>query len=140
MLFNEDYVGEIAQELKDKFESPLPFAEFGVDIDGVFNSVDILDLMDYLSDTDNKRKLEPLIRQSIIGKNVTLTLDGDTIGSLRLNNINDPWNLFPVFNDYPKSFLALANVVGSYLLKKSTPPLTKRAEVVAQVLAAQTQS
>ena len=60
MLYSEDFVSQTALELKERFESPIPFAEYAVDIDGGPGNVDILDLMEYLQDSDNSRKLDPL--------------------------------------------------------------------------------
>ena len=138
MLYNEDFVSQTALELRERFESPIPFAEYAVDIDGGPGNVDILDLMEYLQDSDNSRKLDPLVRQSVSGKNVSFKLDGEDIGSMRMNDVLNPWSAFPIFNEHPKAYLALANVIGSHLLKKSTPPLTKLADKLAAVAAQKT--
>ena len=130
MKFSEGYVSEEMAGLVEQFEKDYERAEISIDVEGSpdgksFNNPDILDLMDFLGGTADKSACDKLVRQCVVGKNVTFYMDGDSIGSIRMNNVNDPWSVFPVFADYPMAYKTLADVVTIYLLKKSKLPRKK---------------
>jgi hypothetical protein len=125
MLYNGDYVVEGMGEIVEQFQTDYQRATVDVDIDGSFGNPDILDLMDFLGDTANKQFCDKLVRQCIMGKTVTFSIDGVNVGSVRMNNLTDAWSVFPVINDYPATYKALADIVSVHLLKKSTLPRKK---------------
>jgi len=125
MRYDGDYIVEGMGEIIQQFETDYERASVVVDIDGNLGNPDILDLMDFLGDTANKQFCDKLVRQCIIGKTVTFSIDGVNVGSVRMNNPNDAWGVFPVINDYPATYKALADIVSVHLLKKSTLPRKK---------------
>ena len=126
MKFTGDYISEGMAEVIAQFEKDYESAEIAMDLDGdTFGNPDILDLMDFLGDTGDKSKIDKMVRQCVIGKNVSFKLDGDPIGAIRLNGIADSWASFPVFTEYPMAYKTLADIVTVHLLKKSKLPRKK---------------
>jgi len=125
MKYDGEYVTEGMSEIIQQFEKDYERATVDVDVDGTLGNPDILDLMDFLGDTANKQFCDKLVRQCILGKTISFTIDGDSVGSVRMNNINDSWSVFPVINDYPATYKALADIVSVHLLKKSRLPRKK---------------
>lgn len=124
MKYDGDFIADGMAEIIQQFQSDYERASVEVDVDG-FNNPDILDLMDFLSDTANKQICDKLVRQCILGKTVTFRIDGEVVGSFRMNNLSDAWSVIPVVNDFPATYKALADIVTVHLLKKSTLPRKK---------------
>ena len=125
LTYDGEYIVDGMSDLIQQFEKDYERADISVSIDSEFNNPDILDLMDFLGDTGNKQFCDKLVRQCIVGKTISFMLDDSPLGSVRLNNLTDSWAVFPVINDYPASYKALADIVTVHLLKKSTLPRKK---------------
>lgn len=126
MKFNKDFIDEGMAEVIQQFEKDYEAAEITCDVDAEdFGTPNLLDLMDFLGDTGNKDKIDSMVRQCILEKNVTFRLDGEAIGAFRINRISDDWGAFPVFKEYPMAYKVLADIVTVHLLKKSMLPRKK---------------
>ena len=125
MKFTGEYVTEGLAELVEQFKEDYEAATIEVEIENGPGNTDILDLMEFMSDTSYKHACDKLVRQCIVGKTVAFSLDGAPLGSVRLNNLADSWSVFPVFNDFPPAYKALSDIITVHLLKKSKLPRKK---------------
>ena len=125
MLYTGEYVSDGMVEIIKQFDKEYERAELDVEIDGIMNDPNILDLMRFLGYTANIEYSDIIIRQCILGKKVTFFIDGDTLDSFILNDINASWAVIPVVNNYPAAYKALADIVQVHLLKKSMLPPKK---------------
>ena len=132
MLYTGEYVSDGMVEIIKQFDKEYERAELDVEIDGIFNNPNILDLMRFLGDTANLEYSDTMVRQCILGKQVTFKLDGEKLASFILNGINDSWSAIQVINDYPSAYKALVDIVSVYLLKKSKLPPKKTGKAAAE--------
>ena len=134
MRYTGEYVSSGLDKIVGQFKKDYKAAELDVDIDGIMNDPNILDLMRFLGDTANLEYSDIIIRQCILGKKVTFFIDGDTLDSFILNDINASWAVIPVVNNYPAAYKALADIVQVHLLKKSMlPPKKETGKAAAEI-------
>ncbi len=135
MLYTGEYVSDGLEKIVGQFKKDYQAAELNVEIDGVMNDPNMLDLMRFLGDTGNLDYSDIMIRQCIVGKKVTFLLDGEVLDSFIMNDVNASWAVVPVVNNYPAAYKALADIVQVHLLKKSMLPPRKEASKAAAVTA-----
>lgn len=65
-----------------------------------------------------------LMKASIVGKPVRISLWGEEIGSIQINDVNQGFTGFGVFQEYPMSLQMLIRVCFTAALKNLLPPLS----------------
>lgn len=131
--YNSDYPKACLDDFIKQYDDDYETAKYSIIIDGDFSDPPLLKFCQYLNKADDIEYMDLMVRYCIVGKNVTINLDGEKIGTFRLNNINDDWSVIPYFalDQHPLAYNVLCNIVGGYLTKKSMPPKKKTSAVVA---------
>lgn len=135
MEYNEDYAKDALSKWVQQYDKDYESAKYTIEIDGVFKDPDIMLFCQYLDKAGDPQYQDMMIRQCILGLNVSIKLDGVVVGSFVLNNLTDSWGSIPVFkmDNHPLGYAALNNTVMAYLAKKSTLPRKKIASEAAAV-------
>jgi len=125
MLYTGDYIKDSLAKFADQFDADYEKAEYTIEIDGIFRDPPVVKICQFMENAGDKEYQDLMIRHCVLDRGVSILLDGDRVGAFHLNSLNDAWEAIPVFNDHPMAYMALANVVMSYLAKKSTLPRKK---------------
>jgi hypothetical protein len=125
MKYNGDYVHESFDTIKEQYSPDYDAAVYTIEVDDVFKDPPILELCKFMQDTADIELQDRMVRYCVLGRQVTVYLDGESVGSFRRNGFDDAWEVCPVINEHPIAYKLLADIVVCYLLKKSTPPRKK---------------
>jgi hypothetical protein len=127
MLYNKEYAKEALAEFMGQFDDDYEAGAYSVSIDGDINRIPVLDICRFFTESGDRKYQDDMIRLGILGKMVTILFDGDPVGSFQMNNITDPWEVFPPMNEHPLAHNALEDCVLGYIAKKATLPRKKGA-------------
>jgi hypothetical protein len=133
MLYNAEFAKTAVEGYMSQFSGEFELGQYSASIDGDINRIPVLDICRFFDDAGNRKYQDDMIRLGIIGKTVTIMLDGDTVGSFVMNNLTDPWEVFPVLNDHPLAHNTLNDIVLGSIAKKATRPRKKETSNVAAV-------
>lgn len=125
MLYNGDYIQESIKTFSEQFKEDYDRASYSVEIEGQFRDPPIMELCQYLEKAGDSAYQDLMIRHCILGKMITIYLDNEKAFAFTMNNLNDAWEVITGFTDHPMAYMALNNIVMSYLAKKLTLPRKK---------------
>lgn len=125
MKYNNAYVKESLENYVAQFKKDYECIEYSIDIEGSFADPPIVMLCKFMQDTGDMDMQDVMIRHCILGRMVTVYLDGEVKGSFKLNGLTDAWEVIPVINEHPKAYKLLADIVTGYLAKKFVLPRKK---------------
>ena len=123
--YNGDYVQQSFEFIREQYAPDYDAAVYTIDVDELFKDPPILELCKFMQDTADIDAQDRMVRYCILGRQVTVYLDGESVGSFRRNGFDDSWDAIPVINEHPIAYKLLADIVVCHLLKKSTPPRKK---------------
>ena len=113
--YNSEYWSEIVSDLvQSEFKRP----NYSIEIDS-FNTPPVLEVVRFIQDAMNEERQDQIARHCIKGKDVKIMLEGEQVGSFALNDLNAPWDIFPVLADNPLALILILETCAGYILKKS---------------------
>ena len=126
-IYNGDYSDEVAKEFIAGMSSP-DQARYAIQIDGDFGFPPIRDATRFMNDRVANNLSEDLedviVHECVMGKKVTVSLDGTVIGAFISNSMTDSWDaVAPFFSEHPTAFNVLRNAALFSVIKKFTPRL-----------------
>jgi len=131
MHYTTDYARDAVSEFMGQFEKDFEASVYSVTIEPDLNPIPVLDICRFFAESGKQEYQEEMIRKGILGKMVTIFLDDSPVGSFQMNNLTDPWEVFPVMMEHPLSRNKIEDVVLGYIAKKATLPRKKGASNVA---------
>jgi DNA polymerase-3 subunit alpha len=127
--------GVIRDVGRAQFDADAEVSQYTISIDGDINQIPVLDICRFFDKAGDAEYQDEMIRKGIIGKMVTIFLDGEPVGSFQMNNMTDPWEVFEPLKNHPMAYNKLNDAVLGNIAKKATLPRKKGAsgEAAAKV-------
>jgi hypothetical protein len=123
MRYTQNFVDEVARLSTDfiKDTGGNGFSQFSIDIEEFAEPpvIEICRCMDSGLPFDAQ---ERLTKYCILGKPVKIYLDDKLLETLIVNKLDDRWDVFKVFVEYPMALQRLIDICVSHITKKYMPP------------------
>jgi len=130
--YDHTYSDQMAQDFTKAIESSDAIEKYSFEVEDGFKMPPILDCVKLFSvftsgDTSDDAEFlrDKVMHQCLIGRNVTLYLDGNKVGACQISNLSDSWDAFEVFTDHPIGFSLISNSALWYVVGKFKPSLKK---------------
>lgn len=122
MKYTHDFLKE-AIEISQKYltEGKEGFKQFSIDIED-FAKVPPYEICKCMDSGLPFDAQERLTRFCILGKPVKIYLDDELIETIILNKLDDRWEIFRVFDDYPLALQTLIDICVAHITKKFVSP------------------
>lgn len=128
MLYNAEYIKKAHAEFTAIFKSDengklildpdFEAQQYTVDVEGSFKTPPMLQMAIFMGDTSNREQQDLMTRHAILGKKVTVLLDGQSIFSFQMNNLTDHWEAFVGFEEHPMAYQVIVDMVVASIVKK----------------------
>jgi len=123
--YTPEYYKEVQKETSAFLANGENFKGYAIDVvtEGGFNQPPVLIICRAMTDgAMSFEDQELLTRYCIKGKLISILYNDKEVGKFVMNNLNDSFDIFPVFTDHPMSLSTLIEVCVAFVTKKYLPP------------------